>query len=61
MFSALMVTRTFLRLTIGTPLARRLGWWVADLAEVRAAVAMASAPGAGPPLAEGMPAQQPEE
>jgi preprotein translocase subunit SecD len=30
MFSALMVTRTFLRLTIGTPLARRLGWWIVD-------------------------------
>jgi preprotein translocase subunit SecD len=35
MFSAITVTRTFLRLTIGTPLARRLGWWVPDLAVVR--------------------------
>jgi preprotein translocase SecF subunit len=27
MFSSIWVTRTFLRLTIGTPLARHLGWW----------------------------------
>jgi preprotein translocase subunit SecD len=52
MFSAIMVTRTFLRLTIGTPLARRLGWWVADPAAVRgvAAATPAAPPGAGPPL-----------
>jgi preprotein translocase subunit SecD len=45
MFSAIMVTRTFLRLTIGTPLARHLGWWVADLARVRGPAAVAPAPG----------------
>jgi len=63
MFSAIVVTRTFLRLTIGTPLARRLDWWVVDVAEARgpAAVASAPLPGAGRPLAEGMPPQQPEE
>jgi preprotein translocase subunit SecD len=53
MFSAIMVTRTFLRLTIGTPLARHLGWWVADLAPVRGPTAVAPAPG--------MPPQRPEE
>jgi preprotein translocase subunit SecD len=31
MFSAILVTRTFLRLIIGTPLARRPGLWAADL------------------------------
>ena len=30
MFSAILVTRTFLRLTIGTPLARSLSWWIVD-------------------------------
>jgi preprotein translocase subunit SecD len=53
MFSAIMVTRTFLRLTIGTPLARRLGWWTVDVEAARGAAAVALAPG--------MPAQQPEE
>jgi protein-export membrane protein SecD/preprotein translocase SecF subunit len=28
MFSAIIVTRTFLRLVVGTPLARRIGWFV---------------------------------
>jgi len=30
MFSAIMVTRTFLRLLVGTPLARRVGWFAAE-------------------------------
>jgi preprotein translocase subunit SecD len=52
MFSAITVTRTFLRLTIGTPLARRLTWWVPDIAAVRvpSAGTAASTPGT-----EGMP------
>ena len=45
MFSAITVTRTFLRLTIGTPLARRLGWWVPDLAVARGPATAAPAPG----------------
>jgi preprotein translocase subunit SecD len=53
MFSAIMVTRTFLRLTIGTPLARPLGWWAVDVEAARGAAAVAPTPG--------MPAQQPEE
>jgi preprotein translocase subunit SecD len=53
MFSAIVVTRTFLRLTIGTPLAQHLGWWVADVAPVRGPAAVTPAPG--------MPPQQPEE
>jgi preprotein translocase subunit SecD len=53
MFSAITVTRTFLRLTIGTPLARHLGWWVPDLAVVRGPAAMVPGPG--------MPPSQPEE
>ena len=48
MFSAILVTRTFLRLTIGTPLARHLGWWVGDLAEVRGPAAVTPAPGMPP-------------
>ncbi len=31
MFSAIIVTRTFLRLMVGTPLARRLNWFAPDL------------------------------
>ncbi len=53
MFSAIMVTRTFMRITIGTPLARRLGWWVMDVPAARGTPAVASVPG--------MPPQQPEE
>jgi len=53
MFSAILVTRTFLRLTIGTPLARHLGWWVADLAEVRGPAAVTPAPGMPPQSASG--------
>jgi len=30
MFSAIIVTRTFLRLLVGTPLAKRLGWFAAE-------------------------------
>src|SRR3990170_1103522 len=52
MFSAITVTRTFLRLTIGTPLARRLGWWGPDLVEARGAAEVAPAAGA--------PARRPE-
>jgi preprotein translocase subunit SecD len=51
MFSAITVTRTFLRLTIGTPLARRLSWWVPDVAALR----VPSAVTAAIPGAEGMP------
>ena len=53
MFSAIMVTRTFLRLTIGTPLARRLGWWVVDLAEVRGVAAVTPATGMPPQSTSG--------
>ena len=53
MFSAILVTRTFLRLTIGTPLARHLGWWVVDLADVRGAAAVTPAPGMPPQSASG--------
>jgi len=41
MFSAIFVTRTFLRLLVGTPLARRLGWFAA---EARAGAAAAHVP-----------------
>jgi preprotein translocase subunit SecD len=41
MFSAISVTRTFLHLLVGTPLARRLGWFGADVAEARAILAEA--------------------
>jgi len=51
MFSAIMVTRTFLRLTIGTPLARHLGWWVGDVEPVR--VAATPVPGVPPPSISG--------
>jgi len=53
MFSAIMVTRTFLRVTIGTPLARHLGWWVVDLAETRGPAAVTPAPGMPPQSASG--------
>ena len=52
MFSAITVTRTFLRLTIGTPLARRLNWWVPDVAALRVPSTATAASGPG---AEGMP------
>ena len=52
MFSAITVSRTFLRLTIGTPLARRLSWWGPDLVEARGAAEVAPAAGA--------PARRPE-
>ena len=52
MFSAITVTRTFLRLTIGTPLAHRLGWWVPDVAALRVP---STATAASIPGAEGMP------
>jgi len=44
MFSAILVTRTFLRLIIGSPLVRRPGLWAADL-PVRPAVAEREAGG----------------
>ena len=53
MFSAILVTRTFLRLTIGTPLAWRLGWWVADLAEIRGPAAVTPTPGMPPQSVSG--------
>ena len=53
MFSAIMVTRTFLRLTIGTPLARRQSWWVVEAAEARGPAAVTPTPG--------LRAQRPEE
>jgi len=46
MFSAIMVTRTFLRLLVGTPLARRLGWFAA---EARAGAAGAHVPTSASP------------
>lgn len=48
MFSAITVTRTFLRLTIGTPLARRASWWVPDVAalQVPSVATAGSIPGA---------------
>ena len=46
MFTAIIVTRTFLRLLVGTPLARRLGWF-AD--EARAGVPAAPAPASSNP------------
>ncbi len=46
MFSAIIVTRTFLRLTVGTPAARRLGWFGAAPSQAaQAAAALASARG----------------
>lgn len=39
MFSAIIVTRTFLRLVVGTPLARRLTWFGAEAAQPSAAAA----------------------
>lgn len=52
MFSAITVTRTFMRLTIGTPLARRVSWWVPDMSVFR----VPSAAAAGPlPSVEGTP------
>jgi len=47
MFSAIIVTRTFLRLLVGTPMARRLGWFAA---EARAGVPAAPAPTSSSPL-----------
>ncbi|MGQ9573208.1 MAG: protein translocase subunit SecD [Dehalococcoidia bacterium] len=41
MFSAIIVTRTFLRLLVGTPVASRLGWFVAQ-AEAKAPAAVAT-------------------
>ena len=52
MFSAITVTRTFLRLLVGTPLARQLSWFGPDLVEARAAMA-AVRPVAGGADAEG--------
>ncbi len=52
MFSAITVTRTFLRLTIGTPLTRRLALWGPDLAEARGVAEVAPAAAA--------PARRPE-
>jgi SecD/SecF fusion protein len=39
MFSAIVVTRTFLRIAVRTPLAQRIGWWGAGGAVPSAAVA----------------------
>lgn len=47
MFSAIIVTRTFLRLLVGTPLARRLEWFAA---EARAGAPAAPAPTSSSPL-----------
>ena len=44
MFSAIIVTRTFLRLTVGVGLARRLGWFGAAPARPSAAAAAAGMP-----------------
>ncbi len=43
MFSAVVVSRAFMRVFIGTPLARRIDWWIAD------------APAGPPPGGPGMP------
>ncbi|MCJ7510237.1 MAG: protein translocase subunit SecD [Dehalococcoidia bacterium] len=48
MFSAIMVTRTFLRLLVGTRLAGRLGWFAAE-ARVGAAAAAAHMPTSASP------------
>jgi preprotein translocase subunit SecD len=53
MFSAIMVTRTFLRLTIGTPLARHLGWWVSEMGEAGGPATVTPAPGMPPQSASG--------
>jgi preprotein translocase subunit SecF len=47
MFSAIIVTRTFLRLLVGTPLARRLGWFAG---EAGVGVPAALAPASSNPL-----------
>ena len=39
MFSAITVTRTFLHLMVGSPMARHMGLFGPDLVEERAAVA----------------------
>jgi protein-export membrane protein SecD/preprotein translocase SecF subunit len=48
MFSAIIVTRTFLRLLVGTAVARRLGWFAA---EAKAGVPVAPAPTSSSPSA----------
>jgi protein-export membrane protein SecD/preprotein translocase SecF subunit len=53
MFSAIIVTRTFLRLVVGTPFARRLGWFGGEAVRPSAA-AMAGLP-VGPGVADGSP------
>jgi len=50
MFSAIIVTRTFLRLLVGTPLVRRLGWFAA---EARAGGPAAPAPASSNPSPAG--------
>jgi len=55
MFSAIIVTRTFLRLTVGTPLGRRLGWFVPGA--VRLSAAAAAGMPAAQSFAEGSPAR----
>jgi SecD/SecF fusion protein len=49
MFSAIIVTRTFLRLVVGTPLARRLTWFAREAAQPSAAAA------AGMPARQSLP------
>jgi SecD/SecF fusion protein len=44
MFSAIVVTRTFLRLLVGTPLTRRLGWFAAEAKAGAPAAPAAAAP-----------------
>jgi SecD/SecF fusion protein len=55
MFSAIIVTRTFLRLVVGTPLARRLTWFAREAAPPSAAAA-AGMP-ARPSVPDGSPAR----
>jgi preprotein translocase subunit SecD len=56
MFSAIAVTRTFLRIAAGTPLARRLSLWVVDAGQVRGVAEVVL-----PQWAEvGAPARRPE-
>ncbi|MDP2948855.1 MAG: protein translocase subunit SecD, partial [Chloroflexota bacterium] len=56
MFSALIVTRTFLRLTVGTLAARRLGWFGAAPSQAaQAAAAMSPTPARGGAASGGNP------
>jgi len=48
MFSAILVTRTFLRLLVGTPLAGRLGWFAAEARVGAAGVHVSTSTSASP-------------